>query len=286
MLVWVRVFRVGTTPISIDHSSCQFELGPHLYWSAIFHVSLSSSFSSWDHTYIDRSFIVLVWVGVAPISVGHLSYQFESRPHLYRSTILLSICVQFELGPHLYRLVIILSVRVCVLGPHTYRSAIFLSFILCSVWVFRTAPISIGHCLVSLSRGHTYIDRPSSYHFHVSLSRDRTYIDRSFSVLVWVFEATPISIDHIPIISVFNLIRGRTYIDWPCSYYFPCSVWVGATPISIGHLPIIFMSVWVQFEFRDRTHINRPYFYHFVFSLSQDRTYIDWSTSCQFEFAF
>ena len=26
-------------------------------------------------------------------------------------------------------------------------------------------------------RGRTYIDRPSSYHFHVSLSRDRTYID-------------------------------------------------------------------------------------------------------------
>ena len=41
-----------------------------------------------------------------------------------------------------------------------------------------TAPVSIGHRRVILSRGRTYIDRPSSYQF--SSSRDHTYIDRSF----------------------------------------------------------------------------------------------------------
>ena len=105
---------VGTAPISIGHSSCQFESGPHLYRSAIF---LSVQFESGPHlyrsvihhdslsrgrTYIDRS----------------LSCQFESGPHLYRSAIILS--VQFESGPHLYRSVIVLSdwVESCSLPSH------------------------------------------------------------------------------------------------------------------------------------------------------------------------
>ena len=117
----------GTAPISISHSSCQFESGPHLYQSAIFlsvqfesgphlyrsAISLSCQFSSRDRTYIDRSFVVSVRIGAAPISIGHLP-----------------ISLSFQVG---------------------------------------TAPISIGHSSCqfqfSSSRGRTYIDRPSSYHF-------------------------------------------------------------------------------------------------------------------------
>nr|CAN64028.1 hypothetical protein VITISV_030715 [Vitis vinifera] len=74
-------------------------LGPHLYQSVIFHISLSrnrtyidrsSSYSlSRGRTYIDRpspchdSSVS----GTAPISIGHFPCQFESGPHLYRSVI-------------------------------------------------------------------------------------------------------------------------------------------------------------------------------------------------------
>ena len=99
--------------------------------------------------------------------------------HLIRSFIILSVWVQFESGPHLY------------------RSVLF-------------------H--VSLSfRGRTYINRSSSCQFEFSLSQGRTYIDWSFSVLVWVFGAAPISISH-------HLVSSS-------------SVWVGTAPISIGHFP-------------------------------------------------
>ena len=112
---------VGTTPISICYSSCQFqfslsrgrtyidwscshhfrvqfELGPHLYRSVIHPVSFSLvwvgaapistamflslfMFSlSQGRTYIDRPcsyhFSCSVWVWIAPISIGHSSYQF------------------------------------------------------------------------------------------------------------------------------------------------------------------------------------------------------------------
>ena len=130
MLVWV----FGVSPVSIGHFPISFSL------------------SCWNRTYIDRSFIVSVWV---------------SGLHLYRSTIFLSIWVWvFELGPHLYQSVIILSVRVQFeSGPHLYRSVIF-----------RVS---------SSFRGCTYIDRPSSYHLVcLSLSWDRTYIDQSFFMSV------------------------------------------------------------------------------------------------------
>ena len=39
---------------------------------------------------------------------------------------------------------------------------------------------TIGHYRVSLSQGRTHIDRPFPYQFVFSLSRDRTHIDRSF----------------------------------------------------------------------------------------------------------
>ena len=150
--------------------------------------------SFWDRTYIDRS----------------LSCQFESGPHLYPSAIFLS--VQFESGPRLYDRSLSVQFES---GPHLYRSAISLS---CQS-VSGTAPISIGHYRVILSRGRTYIDRPSPCHvsqflgphlyqsviFHVSLSRDRTYIDRSLSCQL-ESGAAPISIGHLPI----SLVRVGT----------------------------------------------------------------------------
>ena len=119
-------------------------------------------------------------------------------------------------------------------GSHLYESVIhFVSL------VFRTAPISIGHCLVRLCLdfwGHTYIDwsfpcqfsfwsriyidRPSSYQFVFSSIWDRTYTNRSFILsiqfsaphLYWsiihlvssVFEITPILIDHFLVSSILG----------------------------------------------------------------------------------
>ena len=111
-----------------------------------------------------------------------------SGSHLYRSAIFLLVYVQFESGPHLYQSVIILSVQVCVLGPHLYWS-----IILC----------------VSLSFwGRTYIDRPSSYHFHVSSSL--------------FFEVAPVSIGHLAI--SLCLVRVRTapilIVHFLCEFEF------------------------------------------------------------------
>ena len=93
----------GAAPISISHSSCQFESGPHLYRSVIRRVSLSRG-----RTYIDRpSFYQFSSSRGRTYIDQSLSCQFESGPHLYQSAIFLS--VQFESGPHLYRSVIVLS---------------------------------------------------------------------------------------------------------------------------------------------------------------------------------
>ena len=100
--IWVFFF---TTPITISHFSCQyevefletthisinhlfivlsvqFELGSHLYWSVTFlSVQFNSSFFFWDHTYINKSFILscmfCLSFGTTPISTGHSSCQFE-----------------------------------------------------------------------------------------------------------------------------------------------------------------------------------------------------------------
>ena len=129
----------------------------------------------------------------------------------------------FELGPHLYRSVIVLSVWVWVfeLGLH-----------LCWSVIFRVSS-SFWGC---------------------------TYIDRSFFVLVWVFGAAPISIGHVPITFMFNLIRGHTYIDRPSSYHLVC--------LSLS---------------QDRTYINRSSSCQFEFNLSRDRTYID--RPCSYHFS-
>ena len=116
-------------------SSCQLEfasLGSYLYQSIIHLVSISLSF--WDRTYIDQSFI------------KSIQLEFWDCTYISRSSSV-SIWV-FEAAPISigYFPISLSSVR--VLGPHLYRSIIF---------------------RVSLSfRGHTYIDRLSSYQFEFS----------------------------------------------------------------------------------------------------------------------
>ena len=137
MSVWV-----GAAPISIGHLPISSVSGAAPISIGHLPISLAS--------------------GTAPISIGHSSCQSESRPHLYRSAIFLSVCVfrvrtapisighsscQFESRPHLYRSAISLSCQFEFLGPHLYRSVIVLldwvesclisSHHLPSFWAFR-----------------------------------------------------------------------------------------------------------------------------------------------------
>ena len=139
--------------------------------------------------------------------------------------------------------------------------------------------------------GRTYIDRSSSCQFVFSLSWDRTYIDRSFILLVQL------------------VFWGRTHINRSSSYLFVLGLhpyrsiihrvssvfWV--ILILIGHSSCLFelelgphlyqlvivLSVWV-WVFRvapiSIDHLPVSLF----FSSSWDRTYIDRSSSYQFEF--
>ena len=143
--------------------------------------------SSWDCTYIDRSFTLSFIV---------MSLEFLG-PHLYRSVIVISVKFEF-LGSYLYRSVIFLSV--CVKsesGPHLYRSVI--------------------HRLVSLSLSfwsRTYIDRSSSCQFVFSLSWDRTYIDQSFSCQFSLsFSGPHLYRSIIHLISSIRVFRDYTYIN-------------------------------------------------------------------------
>ena len=108
--------------------------------------------------------------------------------------------------------------------------------------VSGTAPISIGHLLVSLSlcfRDRTYIDQSSSCQFGFLSLGPHLYRSVIFlSVWVYVFGIVLIYIDHLFVSSVW-VLQNHTYIDWS----FSCQ---------------------------------------FVFSSSWDRTYIDWSSSYQF----
>ena len=160
--------------------SVQLESRLHLYRSIIHRVSLS-----WGRTPIDRP----------------SSYQFEfilsfrdhtfiDRPFFY----------PFELRPHLYWSTIFLSVWVWVFRVGTAPISIdHLSIISSSIYVFGTAPISIGHFLMSVRVGAAPIlIGHVPIIFHVSLNFwDRIYIDRSFVMSVWVGVA-PISISHLP----------------------------------------------------------------------------------------
>ena len=104
--------------------SVQFESGLHLYQSVIRRASLS-----WGRTYIDRPysyhFSCLVWVGTAPISIGHclvgLSWDLftsELRLHswvLFDFWVTISTC--FDVQGHFSAAV---SFRVIVLGIHIH----------------------------------------------------------------------------------------------------------------------------------------------------------------------
>ena len=217
--VWVRV-----APISIGHSSCQFE----------FKLSFGIAPISIDHLPVS---LCSVRVTTTHISICHSSchFSFQDRTYIDRS----SSC-QFQfLGPYLYRSIIVLSVS-----------------------VFGTAPISIDHCLINSGlsfRDHTYINRSSSYQFVFSSSLG-PHLYRSITVLsVWVsvFETTHISTDHLPI----SLYSIRVRVALISINHLPvnlCSVRVGTAPISICHSSCHF-SFW-------------------------DRTHIDQSSSCQFQF--
>ena len=181
-----------------------------------------------------------------------------------------------------------------------------------SVWAFGVAPILIDHlpislCLVWVFRDRTYIDR--SFILSVQLEfRDCTYIDKSF-----ILSLGP----HL-YRSIIHLISSVRIGTAPIliGHFHEISI-LGVAPISIGHLPVslslsfrvedytyIDRSFSCQFEFRDWTYIDRLLILSCQFCLSfgtapisighlpanlvwvfEDRTYIDRSFSCQFEFS-
>ena len=97
--------RVKTAPISIGHRLFSLSFG---FWGYTY-INRSSSYqfvfgSSWDCTYINRSFILLVQLEfkVTHISIGYfrvsLKFQFLG-PHLYRSVIHLVFSLVFGVTP-------------------------------------------------------------------------------------------------------------------------------------------------------------------------------------------
>ena len=136
-------------------------------------------------------------------------------------------------------------------GPHLYRSVIILSV---SVRV----------------RGRTYIDRPSPC--HVSL----------------VSGAAPTSIGHVPITFHVHFVSGPHL--YQSVIILSVSVRVRTAPISIGHSSCqfelgphlyrsaIFLSSPCQFDSGPHLYRSTMFLSLFVFSLSQNRTYIDQSS--------
>ena len=212
-----------------------------------------------------------VWVGTAPISIGHS-----------------------------FILLVYIFGTATILTGHS-----FVHF--SSVWV-KAAPISIDHLpiivLFSLSRDRTYIDWSFICQFQFNLSQGRTYIDRPFSYqfVFSLVETMPILISHFPcrfeflglhlyrlIISIstwvlgphpyqsaiflslpcqFEFFRDRTYIDRSSSYYFHVSLsFLGPHLYRL----VIFR---VNLSFWGHTYINRPYSYHFHVSLSFSGPYL------------
>ena len=141
--MWVCVF--GATPISIGHLLIS---------------------------------LCLVWVRTAPISIGHLPYQFEfSRSHLYR---LIIFCVNLSQDRTYIDRSFFLPVWVWVFRDRTYidRSSSLL------VWVFGITPISIDHLHVNLCLVRVGTTPISIGHF-------------SCQNKVEFFGTTPISIGHL-----------------------------------------------------------------------------------------
>ena len=108
--------------------------------------------------YVCIVILVILWLWVTWSDPCHVSFEFESGPHLYRSVILSSCQFAFQGCTYIDQ-------------PFSYQFEFILSFRDCT-YIDRSF-----FCLVSLSQGRTYIDRPYSYKFVFSLSRGRTYID-------------------------------------------------------------------------------------------------------------
>ena len=154
--------------------------------------------------------------------------------------------------------------------------------------------------------------------------RDNTYTDRSLSCQL-EFEAAPISIVHLLVISAFVSgphlylsvivlsvrVRGRTYIDRPSPFHVslcfwgrtyidrpsPCyiSLCFGATPISIDHLLVMLVCVSaaapisIGHRLVISVCVSGQHVYRSVIVLSarvRGRTYIDWPSPCHISLCF
>ena len=244
MSVWV--FRDRTY---IDRSSShlfEFELGPHLYRSVIHPASLSRGrtyidrssscqfeFSlSQGRTYIDRpfsySFEFSFRVETTLISIGHSSCQFESRSHLYRSVIVLSVRV--------WGRTYIDRPSPCHVSLVSRTAPISIGHSSCQFEFSGAAPILISHFPIRLSL--VFESGPHLYRsviLHVNLSWDHTYIDQSLSYQL-EFGATPISICHL-LVMLVQFLGPHPYRS--VIHPVGLSSIFGAAPISIGHLIVL-----------------------------------------------
>ena len=140
------------------------------------------------------------------------------------------------------------------------------------------------------------------------MSQARTYIDRPFPWYISLcFGAAPISIGHLPVISVCVSVphlyrsvivlsvrvQGRTYIDRPSPCYI--SLCFGATPISIDHLLVMLVCVSAAAPISIghllviSVCVSGQHVYRSVIVLSarvRGRTYIDWPSPCHISLCF
>ena len=225
------------------------------FWGLIY-INRSSSYqflfsSSWDRTYINCS------------SSCQFKFGFLGS-YLYQSIIFLSVCVQFELEPHLYRLVIVLLIWVWVFGA----APILIGYLPISLYSVQvgTVPISIGHHLMSLSLGFwdcTYINRSSSYQFEFRFLGLHLYESVIFLSVCIQFELGPHLYQSVIFLSICIKFELRPHL----------------------YRSTIFLSSFVTFEFWGRTHIVPLSSYYLVLDFNfWDRTYMNRSSSCQFEF--
>ena len=186
MLVY---FRVRIAPLLIGH----------------YHVS---SVSSWDRTYIDRSFVLSIW------------FQFLG-PHLYQSTILLSVWVRVRVAP------ISIDHLSCQLEfslSFWDRTFIDRSFTLCSVWVSSVdRTYTIGCIFVfSFSLVISVIAITSRLFKVISVIVTVSHMIQVFFVMATAFDLSSILGDfgHYSRVPSFTLDLGDTSLCTPCPHSF------------------------------------------------------------------
>ena len=149
---------------------------------------------------------------------------------------------------------------------------------------FGVAPTSINHIPISLCL--VWVLGPHLYRSVIILSvwvcvlGSHPYRLTIFLSVCVQFESGPHLYRSVIILSFWVCILG----PHPYQSTIFLSVCVQFESGLYLYQSIIILSAWVC-AFWGRTHIDRPYFYHFVFSLSQDRTYIDWPYSYSFVFS-